>query len=172
MQSLHSSEAVNHRLKLGDKLLELSFRVCFGLLFFGLREKGALELSDFFRLQLATLVEVDEGKEGRDHVLRHLRLLPLAVGVSVQEVGQHFLECVILNEFVANEVGCQLLNIVEEVLDCDELLECDSRVFVSETLANLFDVLSEAVYFFHLHAGKVRFEEVLCRNPAVLVWLE
>lgn len=94
-------------------------------------------------------------------MLGHLRFLPLAVGVAVQERCQDLLECVVFDVLVLHQVMREGLNVVEEVLNRDELLHGDTGVFIVELLADLVNVFLELVHFFASDARQIRLEEVL-----------
>ena len=127
-----ASEQAEYRVLVGverfEELFELRFGVLLGLNFAGLAHGGTVEDHDLARLELATLVQVDQVEQRLGNVLTDFHLVRAAVGRPVAEVLDDVLERLPVEVASLSDLRLQRVQRLEEVLEGNELAESDARV--------------------------------------------
>ena len=122
------------------------------LLVFGLADHVAVEVEDFLGFKLARVIDVEQTEQALADVLRHLDLVPLDVVLRVHDLIKEVFELVIVEERAAEHLGLDKVDPVEEDLEGDELLLRDSRVLITQLLADLDHLQAELL---NISAGKI-----------------
>ena len=139
-----ASEHAKYRVLVGvecfEELFKHRFGVLLGLNFAGLAHGGTVEDHDLARLELATLVEVNQVEQRLGNMLTDFHLVLAAVGRPVAKILDDVHERLPVEVASLSNLRLQRVQRLEEVLERNELAESDARVLLSELRSDLLDL--------------------------------